>query len=372
VEHRIVVVIVAMVVMGTVRVEAMETKRKNNKQRSFSLQWHITVKCDQNCSHCYVRDERTYRNELEAILAFDDCKKVIDDEVEFCQKLEATPHIAFTGGDPLLREDFFEIVKYARKKGVIVSVMGNPYHLNEENIAKLKSLGIRGYQISIDGLKETHDRFRKENSFDRSIEAIKDLRNAGIRTVVMFTISKENADDLLPVMELVSDLSVDVFAFARVCNYGNGEQLESLTPVEYRKILLQAYEKEKELIAEGSTTKFNKKDHLWIPLLEELGEISCQPTSDNIIYGGCSIGIRSLCILSDGTAFACRRFYSPIGKVPDQTIEELFLSAEMDHYRNAHYEKCSLCDLFQYCRGCPAVAYNNVGRFGAPDPQCWR
>ncbi|MFQ6010522.1 MAG: SPASM domain-containing protein, partial [Candidatus Aenigmatarchaeota archaeon] len=144
------------------------------------------------------------------------------------------------------------------------------------------------------------------------------------------------------------------------------------TPQEYKGLLLDVYAEEKKLKAEGSKTFYNKKDHLWVPLLNELGELSYEPTDDGKIYGGCSIGCNSFCILADGTAFACRRFYSPIGKVPDQSIEEIFVSDELERYRLAEYEKCSACDLFQYCRGCPAVAYGETGRFTSPDPQCWK
>ncbi len=84
------------------------------------------------------------------------------------------------------------------------------------------------------------------------------------------------------------------------------------------------------------------------------------------------MGIHSLCLLADGTAFACRRFYSPVGKAPEQSIEEIFLSDEMNKYRNIDYEKCSLCDLMQYCRGCPPVAYGKTGNGGSSDPQCWK
>ncbi|MEW5896503.1 MAG: radical SAM protein [Nanoarchaeota archaeon] len=340
--------------------------------KKFNLQWHITAECDQNCAHCYITDSRTYNSELEQSLSLSSCKEVIDSHVEFSVKVGAQPNILFTGGDPLLRKDFFEIAGYAHDREVTFSLLGNPYHLSEETISKLKSLDIKGYQLSIGGLAETHDFFRKKGSFDASIKAIHNLTDAGIKTVVMYTLSRKNAQDLLPVMELVSDLSVNVFAFARICNFGNGTGLDSFTASEYRNILLQVYDKEKQLAANGSKTRFNKKDHLWVPLLKELGVINCEKTSDKLIYSGCSIGISGFNILADGTAFACRRFYSPVGKVPEQSIEDIFFSEKLNAYREANFEKCSPCELFQYCRGCPAVAYNQTGKFGSPDPQCWR
>lgn len=68
--------------------------------------------------------------------------------------------INFTGGDPLLREDIFDLIGYARKKGILVGILGNPNHLDYETACKLKKLGVSRYQVSIDGLEDTHDRLR--------------------------------------------------------------------------------------------------------------------------------------------------------------------------------------------------------------------
>lgn len=364
-----------MVMGHVVEMEIKNINANNNTKihkRKFGVQWHITTKCDQDCIHCYIKDEKTYRQESKEILNFDRCKQIIDSLTDFSKKLNANPSITFTGGDPLLHKDFFDIAKYAKEKGSVISILGNPYNLDNEKILKLKNLGIRGYQISIDGMKEMHDNFRKIGSFERSVKAINDLKDYGIRTVVMYTISKQNAEDLIPVMRLVNDLGVDTFAFARACGFGNGKNLEMFTPKEYRNILLKAYEEEKNIKRKGSKTTFNKKDHLWTLLLTEIGELNYKRTEDGLIYGGCSIGINSFSILADGTAFACRRFYSPIGKVPEQSIEDIFLSEELNKYRNTLFEKCTECDLLQYCRGCPAVAYGNSGNFSSPDPQCWK
>lgn len=343
-----------------------------NKNRPFTLQWHVTALCDQSCRHCYAKDERTYKQEINDPLSFNECKGVVDDLISFSEKVEAKPHIAFTGGDPLLHQNFFDIANYAKNNGIDISILGNPFHVNK-NISKLKDLDLRSYQISIDGMKEKHDKLRSIGSFDASIKAFEELKENDIRTVGMFTLSKYNAEDLIPTMKLASDNELDVFAFARVCGFGSGKNMETLHPLEYRNLLLDVYEEERRLKDAGSKTFFNKKDHLWVPLLEELGELPYKPKKDGKkIYGGCSIGCNSLSMLADGTVFACRRFYSPVGKILEQSIEEIFVSDELESYRLAEYEKCSSCNLLQYCRGCPAVAYGETGRFTAPDPQCWR
>ena len=125
------------------------------------------------------------------------------------------------------------------------------------------------------------------------------------------------------------------------------------------------------------------KDHLWELFLyeryssdekeelekEELEKINRQ----KIVVGGCSLGIASLSILADGTVYACRRFHSPIGKIPDQKLIDLFIdSKKLNTYRNlTRYKKCKSCPLLYVCRGCGAVTYGYSSSFFDPDPQCW-
>ena len=89
---------------------------------------------------------------------------------------------------------------------------------------------------------------------------------------------------------------------------------------------------------------------------------------------GCNIGGRSLAVLPDGTVYACRRFTSPVGKVPEESFLDIYVSEKLDDYRQYdRFEKCSECPLHQYCRGCPAVAFAaSGGNCYAADPQCWR
>lgn len=346
----------------------------------FVLQWHITGLCDQSCLHCYmVNDPITHRRELRNELSLKDCQTIIDSFVDFAQVAEARPKINFTGGDPLLRPDFFEILQYVSCRGISMSVMGNPFHLSADNISRMKDLGVGSYQVSLDGMEVTHDSLRKSGSFDATVKAIKLLVACRMRTVVMFTLSKKNSDDLFDVMRLVDQLGVNTFAFARLSgnsvidtNLSPAEVM--FTPLEYRDLLLKAQCLINELRADGSKTSFTLKDHLWKLLLYEQGKFKTEDDADGQIASGCHIGCRDLAVLADGTVFACRRFHSPIGKMPEQSVLEVFTSEKLDYYRDiSKFELCNKCPLLRYCRGCPAVAYGaSGGNFFAPDPQCWR
>jgi len=355
-------------------------KKYNQESPFFVIQWHITGLCDQACWHCYmVNDPTSHKRELERELSLADCKAIIDSFIDFCEIAGARPAINFTGGDPLLRPNFFEILKYASLCGVRLSVMGNPFHLNAENISRMKKLGVASYQVSLDGMEEMHDSLRMPGSFLATIKAIRLLTKCGMRTVVMFTLSKKNQKDLFEVMRLVDSLGVNAFAFARlstnpVIDRKILPEEAGFTPQEYRNLLLDAQSLIAELKVNGSKTSFTLKDHLWKLLLYEQGKLKLEPNPDNQVISGCHIGERDLAILADGTVFACRRFNSPIGKVPKQSILEVFTSERLDHYRDiGKLEACSKCPLLCYCRGCPAVAYGfSGGNFFASDPQCWQ
>ncbi len=321
-----------------------------------------------------MKDSPFYENELKNELNLKDIKKIVDNFQNTCKELNATPRINFTGGDPLIRKDFFEILQYCKDKGVTTGILGNSYLLNEKTVKKLKELQVEGYQISLDGLEKTHDYFRKKGSFKDALRAFELLKKYRIRTTCMFTLSKKNKEELIPLMNFMAD-KVNLFAFSRIVCEGNAKELEEedIPKEEYRKFLLKILEEYRKL-EKKTKTFYNFKDHLWTPLLEELGLFFQYGKESNIIYEGCSLGIRHMTILSDGTVLACRRLPTDIGKVPEQKLLDIFLkSKKLNDLRSySKMEKCGECELLQYCRGCPAVAAGKNGSYFSPDPQCWK
>lgn len=165
------------------------------------------------------------------------------------------------------------------------------------------------------------------------------------------------------------DLGVRSYSFARYCPT-HGDTDDIFTPQEYRKFLSVIWEVYSHYV--DSKTNFILKDHLWTLFLMEEGLFKPEST-DGIIVSGCGLGISHLSVLADGTVFACRRFNSPVGRVPEQSFYEIFTSKIMNEYReHTRLEKCKNCDLLYYCRGCMAVSYGTTGKWTSPDPQCWK
>ena len=147
-----------------------------------------------------------------------------------------------------------------KEHNIPFTILGNPFHLDDKVCKKLKDYGCQKYQLSLDGLRETHDWFRKPGSFDCTLEKIGCINRAGIRSVIMTTVSGTNMKEVPDIIDTVVEAGVNVFAFSRYCPTSE-EKNTGMTPQEYRNLLAACDKKFKEYEANGCETHFNKKDH---------------------------------------------------------------------------------------------------------------
>ncbi len=337
----------------------------------FAFQWHITDECDQRCKHCYIFSE-------------DNCKKLDTMDwtqmqetfyncLDFCEVYGRLPYFYITGGDPILHRDFWRLLTLIKENEIPFTILGNPFHLTDEVCLKLKSYGCQKYQLSLDGMREIHDWFRKPGSFDCTLEKISCIKKAGIRSVIMTTVSGMNIKEIPDIIDTVVSTGADVFAFARYCPT-NEEKDTGISPHEYRELLDVCYNKFQKYEAEGCSTYFNKKDHLWTLYEYEKGIFKIpEEAQDGLIYGGCNCGNCHMTILPTGDVYACRRVQNSIvGNVFNDRLADIWV-CQMEQYRDyTKFEKCSKCEVLAFCRGCPAVASGKDGNFYAADPQCWK
>lgn len=318
----------------------------------FAFQWHITDECDQRCKHCYIFSE-------------DSCKKPdamdwqqIQDTfyncLDFCKVYNRLPYFYITGGDPILHPDFWRLLQLLKEHAVPFTILGNPFHLNDEVCRRLKEYGCEKYQLSLDGMQKTHDWFRKPGSFNITLDKIGCINRAGIRSVIMTTVSGTNIDEIPDIIDIAAQAGADVFAFARYCPTSEEKDV-GITPQRYRQLLADCDQKFKEYEYETGAFK--------IPENAEKG----------MIYGGCNCGNCHLTILPTGDVYACRRVQnSRAGNVFTDRLADIWI-CQMEYYRNYQkFEKCAKCELLAFCRGCPAVASGRDGNFYAADPQCWK
>ncbi len=337
----------------------------------FSFQWHITDDCDQRCKHCYIFSENNCK-QIDS-MNWETMQKVLENCLDFCQIYNRLPYFYITGGDPLLHSDFWPLLEQLKEKNIPFTILGNPFHLNEEVCQRLKECGCQKYQMSLDGMEKTHDWFRKSGSFQCTLEKINPLKKAGIRTVIMTTVSSLNIQEIPSIIDTVVNQGVDIFAFARYCPTSEEKEV-GISPQEYRALLATCDEKFDLYEKSGCPTYFSKKDHLWTLYEYEKGTFQIpKEAKKDLIYGGCNCGNCHLTILPNGDVLACRRVQnSQVGNVFEDRLADLWVQ-ELDAYREYEkFEKCTKCNLLAWCRGCPAVASGTSGNFYASDPQCWK
>lgn len=339
---------------------------------TFSLQWHITALCDQRCQHCYLFNSSDAKIEIQGSkkMNFNILASIADNFLASCQRMDVIPRFFLTGGDPILSPFFWDLLDYLNSTGAKVSLMGNPFHITAHVAQMMYKKGVIDYQMSLDGMETIHDAFRKKGSFRATFTAANILKSHGIAVGIMSTVSKQNAEDIPALTRLIVEVGIASATFARYCPNTSKDSEITFQPLEYRAFLAKMWKVYDELSDRG--TRFSLKDHLWNLFLLEQGMLNPKNTN-GIVVAGCGMAISHLTVLADGTVYACRRFKSPIGKVPEEQFDQLFYSQKMNEFRiQTHYEKCDQCELYTYCRGCPAVSHCITGSWRSADPQCWK
>ena len=320
---------------------------------TFTLQWHITQACDLHCKHCYDRSDRG------APLSYDNAVAILDDFYEFCRQMHVKGQVTFTGGNPMLSPHFTDFYQAASDRGFGTAILGNPTPI--EQIEKLMDIATPLYfQISLEGLAEYNDYIRGNNHFQRSLVFLDQLRQLGIFTMVMLTLSRDNLDQVLPLGRLLEDRA-DFFTFNRLSTVGEGAQLKM--PL---KENFEAFVRSYEAAARKSPT-MGLKDNLINIIRTEKG---IEPFDGCTGYG-CGAAFNFVALLPDGEVHACRKFPSPIGNILKTPLVDIYHSNLAHKYRIGS-EACRDCRLYRVCRGCLAITYSHgLDIFKDKDPFCF-
>lgn len=342
----------------------------------LSIQWHITTDCQNRCEHCYVFDPATYDHERRCRLSLKEKLQVMDQFDAFGEKWGFSfSSVILMGGDPLLAPNWYPFAQALRQRGKKLRFGGNPETLTPENIGRLKALGVRNYQLSLDGLEETHDAQRRPGSFRSTLEGIEKLAQAGIQVSVMGTLTPLNIREFWQVADLVFyETKASSFAFDFVSQVGNARGMQvSFTPEQVLDLSRRYLDMKQQRRAQRPDFHFGEKPGIFRLLRVARGEYAHYDQGETYPAAGCLIGNNCLCVLSDGVMLSCRRFPEIIGRLPQDNLEDILLAHPiLKRYRRPQFWKqCGKCMAWGYCRGCPAVSYGSCGDPFAPLPYCY-
>ncbi|MHC1745190.1 MAG: thio(seleno)oxazole modification radical SAM maturase SbtM [Syntrophobacteraceae bacterium] len=318
----------------------------------FTLQWHITQACDLRCRHCYDRSQI-------GALELPKAMAVLDDLHAFCRSRQVRGQVSFSGGNPFLHPHFEELYAAAAERGFNVAILGNP--VPRHRIEALMAIDQPVfYQVSLEGLRDHNDWVRGEGHFDRVLELLDVLRDLGIYSMVMLTLTRDNMGQVIPLAELLRD-KADLFTFNRLSRVGEGASLQLPSRNDYRAFLESYY------AAAAHNPVIALKDNLINVMLHQKGLE---------LFGGCTgygcgAAFNFTAVLPDGEVHACRKLPSPIGHLRHATLGEIYESDAANAYR-AGCRACDGCTIRPVCGGCLAVSYGaGKNPLEEKDPYCY-
>lgn len=177
--------------------------------------WNLVRRCNLTCLHCYsISADIDFPGELSTA----EVLGVMGDLKRF-----GVPALILSGGEPLLRKDIFEIAERSKALGFYTALSTNGTLIDAPLAGRIARTGFDYVGISLDGLEQTHDRFRrKSGAFVRSLDALRMLRDHGVKVGVRFTLTQDNAADFRPLLDLVEEERIPRFYFSHLNYAGRG------------------------------------------------------------------------------------------------------------------------------------------------------
>jgi radical SAM protein with 4Fe4S-binding SPASM domain len=334
----------------------------------FFVQWHVTEKCNLVCTHCYQSGTRSEMSLGQIKSAIDNVKDAVQSWVQEYQ-MEIVPGFHFTGGEPLLRRDLWDILDYSRNYGFSLAIMTNGALINQEIAKIIKQSGVAEVQVSLEGTQGTHDAVRGKGSFSKAMTGITHLLDAGVYTHINVTLSRLNMLEVDDMVRLAETNAIPALSFSRLVPCGHGAELVSqmLTPRE----LADFYANLK--ACTSSKVKLGSLDPL-----AGLTEFKSELPELDFPVAGCAAGVFGVTIAADGNIMPCRRMDLSIGNIKEVSLRELWAESPVLwalRQRQSYHGNCALCRYWAVCRGCRAVALAQARREGqedylGADPQC--
>jgi AdoMet-dependent heme synthase len=313
----------------------------------LSVHIDLTYRCNERCLHCYLdHDDHGEMTTAEI--------KDLLDQIAGA----GTFFLTLSGGEILLRKDFFEILKYARELGFCVKLKSNAILIREPEARRIRSLGVESIQVSIYSHRpEVHDAITKvRGSLKRSLEAIRFLKSYGLKVIIANVLMTQNREDYPGVRALAEEIGVDCTLDPTVTPKMNGD----------RSVL--------NLNVEGSALEQVFRDRSLVGSVEEFRAASPALDDDDLEALPCSAGHTGCYVSPYGDVYPCVQFPLPSGNVRTHSFLEIWRHStqlnEVRSIRLRNLPSCSSCVHGSACTRCPGLAYMEGNMRGPSIQDC--
>lgn len=348
--------------------------------------WNLIRRCNLSCKHCYAT---SLDIDFSGELTTEQIKATIDD-----LKVAKVPVLILSGGEPLMRPDIFEITAYAKAKGFYVALSTNGTLIDESNIEQIKAADYQYVGISIDGLEEYHDEFRRQKgSFKASLKAVQLCKEAGIKVGLRLCLTRDNKHELEDMLKLMEEYNVDKFYMSHLNYSGRGKRnadrdaMFNMTKAGMEQLFERAWQH----ICDGRESDFvtgnndadgpfmlqwaHKKfggDPLYTQRLKNLEQ-------HLINWGGNASGVNVANIDNTGTIHPDTYWWNhDLGNVKTEKFSEVWRDTQdelMQGFRQKPRPvkgRCAQCQYLSICGGNTRTrAFAQTGDAWAEDPGCY-
>ena len=332
--------------------------------------WETTRRCNLACKHCRaVAEDHPYDNELDTQASF----RLLEQIREV-----GTPIVILTGGEPLLREDIFDIASYGTKLGLRMVMAPNGTLITRETALKMKKSGIRRISVSLDGsTPETHDNFRGvDNAFRDAIRGIEIAREVGLEFQINTVITKTNLEEIPKILSLAEDMGAVAHHIFLLVPTGRGKYIldSAIDAEQYEETLNWFYDQRDKTPLQLKATCAPHYYRILRQRAKADGKkVSFETHGLDAVTRGCLAGTGFCFISHVGRVQTCGFLDVTCGDITQQTFKEVWENSTVFNELRDFSKldpKCGICEYKRVCGGCRARAYEATGSYLAEEPLC--
>ena len=331
--------------------------------------WEMTTACNLRCIHCHTSGGEPQGDELTT----DEAKHLLNELAQ----VRNFRMMAFTGGEPLMRHDLFELLAYARALGFYNTIATNATLIDDQVATRLRDNGVVIAAVSLDGFTaETHDKIRGlPGSFEKAVQGMRALTKAGILLHINITAMEYNVAQVEQLMALVDELKTAILLIYQLVPVGRGRVIEHAvldkdTNAWLARFMAKAQRATNAIIEPVAAPQY------WSFLLKKARVSSGMPLwLAEKTFHGCAAGRGFIYIKPDGEVWPCPFVEVNCGNVRERSFMDIWSKSDvLEQLRNRERllkGQCGACEYRRLCGGCRGRAWASKGDYLAEDPCCF-